>query len=253
MPWWFSYKHNGPDFTMFGAAHLSVLTLLIIACLYFILARETFRNSPKLDRNIRYTLAACLIFLEASYHIWYIVNDAWSVQFALPLHLSSITLITCIFMLITGHKRLIEITFFAGVSSAFLTLITPDVGNFGYPHFRFFHFFLSHAIVIIASIYMIAVKKTMLTFSSVMTVWLYTNLYAALIFLVNFITDGNYLYLMRKPAGPSPFDWFGPWPYYILVLQLVSLILFVFMYGLYQLLFRKGHHHNRKGNNYMHE
>ena len=35
-------------------------------------------------------------------------------------------------------------------------------------------------------------------------------------FPVNLLLGSNYLYLMRKPFQPSPLDYMGPWPWYIL-------------------------------------
>ncbi|GAK05445.1 hypothetical protein JCM19037_3944 [Geomicrobium sp. JCM 19037] len=173
--------------------------------------------------------------------MWYVVNGVWGAHFALPLHLSSITWITAVVMLLTTGQRWFEITFFAGVGSALLTLVTPDVGNFGFPHFRFFHFFSTHALVIVAVVYMLFVHRKHVFLRSVFRVWVYLNVYAAGVFMVNwFVPYANYMYLMEKPPSPSPFDWFGPWPYYIFVLQAVSLVVFLIMYGVYKLLKKSG-------------
>ncbi len=179
-------------------------------------------------------MVTALVTFEIVYQIWYILNGVWDPRFALPLHLSSVTWMTALLMLLTQRQLLFEFTFFAGVGSAMLTLITPDVGGFGFPHFRFFHFFMTHALVIVAVVYMICVHRFYVVLRSVLRSWIFLNIYAAFVFVVNLALPGaNYMYLMRKPPGPSPFEWFGPWPYYIFVLQLVSLLLFLFMYGVY--------------------
>jgi len=34
------------------------------------------------------------------------------------------------------------------------------------------------------------------------------------------------MYLGHKPKGPTPFDWFGPWPGYLVVLEVLVIVLF---------------------------
>ncbi|WP_413374783.1 TIGR02206 family membrane protein [Alkalihalobacillus sp. 1P02AB] len=236
---WFSYQNDGPIFELFGLSHLFIFILLILICLAIVLKARRVSDFPQIEKGLRYSLVIFLVALEGSYHFWLLIHGEWSIAYALPLHLSSITLITAALMLVFGKQRLFEFTFFAGVGSATLTLITPDIGGYDFPHYRYFHFFMSHAFVIVSVIYMIAVKKYKVTFRSIFPNWLWLNAYAAIVFVVNLIVDGNYMYLMRKPPGPSPFDWFGPWPYYIFVLQLVALGLFMLMYGIYRILVKE--------------
>ncbi|WP_374561690.1 hypothetical protein [Sinobaca sp. H24] len=58
------------------------------------------------------------------------------------------------------------------------------------------------------------------------------NVLAALVFLVNSLTGGNYMYLMEKPPSPTPFDWLGEWPY-LIALQPLAVGLFMLMYVFY--------------------
>ncbi|WP_160141671.1 YwaF family protein [Salicibibacter halophilus] len=238
--WWWEYSHDGPGFTMFGPAHILVIISLVIACTFVVLARNGLKQSVKKQHFFRFGCVFIFLAGEVLLQIWYIDAGAWDSSFAFPLHLSSIAWIAAIFMLLTRGQTWFEITFFVGTGSAFLTILTPDVGGYGFPHFRFFHFFITHALVIVAVVYMLAVEKMQLRLRSVFRVWLYLNGYAAVMFVFNLWVDGNYMYLMEKPPGPSPFDWFGPWPYYIFVLQVVALLVFIVMYALYRwLLSRK--------------
>ncbi|QQK80876.1 TIGR02206 family membrane protein [Salicibibacter cibi] len=237
--WWWAYTHDGPGFTMFGPAHMGVIVSLLLACVLIVLARNWFQGSIRKQNLFRFGCVAIFIAGEVLLQIWYIDASAWDPSFALPLHLSSIAWIAAIFMLLTRNQTWFEITFFVGAGSAFLTIVTPDVGNYGFPHFRFFHFFITHALVIVVVVYMMAVENMQLRFRSVFRVWLYLNGYAACMFIFNLWVDGNYMYLMEKPPGPSPFDWFGPWPYYIFALQVVALFVFIGMYGFYWWFFRK--------------
>ena len=39
----------------------------------------------------------------------------------------------------------------------------------------------------------------------------------------------NCLYLREKPWAPSPLDWLGPWPVYILGVEVLALLLLVLL------------------------
>jgi uncharacterized membrane protein YwaF len=49
--------------------------------------------------------------------------------------------------------------------------------------------------------------------------------------LFNWITDGNYLFICHKPENGSIMDFFGPWPWYILVLEVVGIVSFYIYYA----------------------
>jgi len=39
--------------------------------------------------------------------------------------------------------------------------------------------------------------------------------------LINLVTQGNYMYLMHKPPFRTMYDYMGPHPYYILVIEFI--------------------------------
>ena len=47
---------------------------------------------------------------------------------------------------------------------------------------------------------------------------------------VNFLTGGNYMFLARKPETASLLDVLGPYPWYLLSLEAVALLLFLVLY-----------------------
>ncbi len=56
-------------------------------------------------------------------------------------------------------------------------------------------------------------------------VLLWSELYILTVIPVNFLLGTNFGFLARKPDNPSLLDHLGPWPWYILSLQLVALLL----------------------------
>ena len=49
--------------------------------------------------------------------------------------------------------------------------------------------------------------------------WL--NVYVIALLPLNYLLDANYFYLIEKPINPSVLDFFGPWPVYILVAEIL--------------------------------
>ena len=63
-------------------------------------------------------------------------------------------------------------------------------------------------------------------------VWGITNLYAALMLLLNHLWGTNYGYLAHKPSQASLLDYCGPWPWYLLSMEVVALGFFFICYTL---------------------
>jgi len=49
------------------------------------------------------------------------------------------------------------------------------------------------------------------------------------VFGLNMLLGSNYMYLAHKPATASAIDFLGPWPLYLLWLELIALALFLLM------------------------
>jgi uncharacterized membrane protein YwaF len=60
--------------------------------------------------------------------------------------------------------------------------------------------------------------------------FMWLNLYLLLLIPVNLTLDANYFYLMEKPLNPSILDYFGPWPFYILVCEALAMGFFAIAY-----------------------
>ncbi|PSL50980.1 putative integral membrane protein (TIGR02206 family) [Salsuginibacillus halophilus] len=228
---WLTYQWEGPGFTLFDTPHLIALTLALVFAIIFSITAQRLKHNSGVDLLVRWVLASLLIICELAIQIWYIAEGVWDVSFALPLHISSITLFVAALLLLRPKQWLYELTVFVAGWSAVFTLVTPDLSIYGFPHARFFHFFLAHAAMLWAAVYMFSSCRFQLKLRSVFRVWGILNGYAAVMFGLNFLTGGNYLYLRKPPAQVTPVDWLGDWPYYIFVLQGFALLLFLLTYA----------------------
>lgn len=229
------YSFNRADypFQLFSLSHISMIliTFVLLACIYFF--RENIKG--KYEKHLKYTLLVCLIAGDILFHLWYLVHDRWDFVINLPLQLCSISLYLCAFMLVTRNYKVFEVSFFISMTGALIAIITPEL-FFGVPHMRFFQFFIVHIAIVLACFYMVWFEGYKPTAKSVIRAFVVLNIIAGFVFIVNQLIGSNYMFLARKPSNASMIDFLGPYPWYILALEVIALTLFI---GLYLALFKK--------------
>ena len=225
-----TYDYANNPFTFFSGHHIVALLVLLGIYLLIFLFRKKLRR-PNVDLSMRYIIAAALILQEISLSIWRYSNDAWRIGTSLPLHLCGMAIVLSAIMLINKNYTLFEINYFWGLGGAIQALLTPDIGAYGFPHYRFFQFFTSHGLLIAAVLYMVFVHKYAPTHKSIWKVFGITVAYTAFIAIFNLIFKGNYLFICWKPENGSIMDVMGPWPWYILPLTIVAIITFYIWYA----------------------
>ncbi len=217
---YFAGDYPGPEFEFFGAAHLAAISILI--ALNFWLA--SFKNAGERTKaRIRWTLAIILWVNEIAWHAWNAAVGRWTIQTMLPLHLCSVLVWVGAFMLMTKNQVIYEFAYFLGIAGAFQAVMTPDLGIYGFPHFRFFQTFLSHGLIITSSIYMTVVEGFRPTWKSLLRVAIGINIYMVVIFFVNTAIGSNYLMINGKPDTASLLDILPDWPIYIIHMEIIGI------------------------------
>jgi len=148
----------------------------------------------------------------------------------LPLHMCSAMVWICAFMLVTENYTLYEYIYFLGIGAASQALLTPDAGRYGFPHFRFFQAILSHGSIVTAAVYMTVVEGFRPYWMSLVRLAIAGNVYLAFVALVNALLGSDYMFIARKPDTPSLIDLLGPWPWYIVSLELIALVVCLLLY-----------------------
>ena len=156
-----------------------------------------------------------LVCGEASWHIWMLATGQWIIQIMLPLWLCSLAIWLSPLMLIQRRQFFYEFLYFMGILGGTMALLTPDLGIYGFPHYRFIEFLLVHGALVAAPIYMTIVEGFRPTWGSLGRVALVMLPYLAFVTWVNFRIGSNYLYTAGKLPTPSLLDLLSPWPYYI--------------------------------------
>ncbi len=214
--------YQGEAFVLFDQVHLIALGVILLIILLIFFSRN--KMSEKKKQDLRDTMATILILNEISFHLWNYFSGRWTLQTMLPLHICSILVWLSAWMLIKKSYRIYEFAYFIGIGGALQALITPDVGIYGFPHYRFFQTFISHGFIIIAAIYMTVAEEMRPTWKSILRVFIFTNLYMAAVYGINTLIGSNYLYLNHKPLTPSILDMLPDWPIYLLYMEGLGLI-----------------------------
>ncbi|WP_353948589.1 TIGR02206 family membrane protein [Sporolactobacillus sp. Y61] len=216
------------SFDLFSVEHVATLgiagLLIICLCLLTLRIRKSQGSSA-----VRIVLAAILLLTEISFQIWTLSFGKWSLQSSLPIELSDLAVILAAVMLISGSRRLFYFLYFAGIGSSLQALLTPDLGAYTFPHFRYIEFFTAHAGMIAACLLLILIKGYRPVYRWIWITFFLVNVYGIIIFFFNRMTGANYLYLMHKPSA-SLLDFLGPWPWYLLSMEGVMLLVFHILY-----------------------
>ena len=224
---YFSGDYPGPAFEFLGTAHLGALLFLVLLNLFLL----HFRNSDEITRNkVRWTLALILWGNEVAWHAWNYAGGRWTIQEMLPFHLCSILVWLGGFMLVTKNYHIYEFMYLMGMGAAIQALATPDIGIFGFPHFRFFQTFISHGLIVTSAIYMTVVEGLRPTWKSVWRVALWMNIYMIPVFFLNQAIGSNYLMINHKPPTASLLDLLPEWPIYILYMEALGLVTVLLLY-----------------------
>ena len=226
------------SFQTFGNQHLITLGIILAACV------AIFRSGRRAPVSVRRWIGLVLGFVLLSYAACLYIQQGlfhsldW--EYSLPLELCSLVLIACILSLFRPSQFLTEIAYFWGMGGVLQATVTPDLAQ-GFPSWDFILFFWGHGATLIAIVFLISGRDFRLHKYSIARMMVALNAYGLLVGTINAIAGWNYGYLCRKPAMPSLLDFLGPWPWYLLSLELIAFLTFLVLDLFWRLLvcFRK--------------
>lgn len=214
-------------FKLFGRSHFAALLCLF---LFIFICTVLSRNNDKIRSKYKMFLLIALPTQEIMYKIWAGIINGVDFKVIFSLHICSISIFLLIFTLIKYKQNIFEILYFWGLGGATQALLTPDIYVYGFPHFRFFQVFFSHGMIIATVIYFMFAERKKIRKGALKRVFVFTNLYGLIVFGLNFIFGTNYMFLNHKPETASILDALGPWPLYLIWMEVIMLIIFSLLY-----------------------
>jgi hypothetical integral membrane protein (TIGR02206 family) len=175
-------------------------------------------------------LALLLLGWFIAYHVVLIAQDDFDPSFDLPLHLTDVVTLVAAAALWTWRPLLFELTFFWGLAASLQAVLTPSLEtDEGFPSFFYWHYFITHAGVVLAALFLAFGLGLTARPGAVGRMFGATVAWALVAALGNLITGGNYMFLQEPPDTASLLDYMGPWPWYILGAAVLALALFALL------------------------
>lgn len=210
-------------FKLFSNEHFVLIFSNIIFFIFLLFIANFF------DKRHFAKITAIVIFIlklaELSYRHLYNSEEIFEL---LPLHLCNITLIFVIIMMLSGSKSLFQLCFYWSVGAIF-AVATPDV-KYSFPNFMTVSFFITHFYILFAVAYFYLYFSFRPAIWGYFTAFFTINIICLGVYFLNVHLGTNYLYVNRVPSFSSPLNYFGEWPYYIIVVELIYIILTYLLY-----------------------
>lgn len=220
---------SSSEFEFFGFAHVAAIgVILAVPIILSIVVKRV--DSTKTTQAICYGFAGVIAVNEVLNwsHRIATVGVHEFVREYMPLHVCGITVFAVVVTLIFRRQTAYEIAYFWGLVGATNAVVTPQL-EFGYPQYRFFQYFIAHGGIVAAALFATWGLDMRPTGRSVLRVFVLLNVLAIVLVGVNLMLGSNYMFLCQTPDTQSPF-FFLPWPWYLLFLDGVALVLFYVLF-----------------------
>jgi uncharacterized membrane protein YwaF len=248
---------------LFGGDHLAALAVIAIAAaaLTTMLRRVAGRPCECFcRRTVCWSLAVIVAASQVAEQIGLIGSGTWTVQESLPLHLCDLAVPVVVLALVCvaeapylagtplrpsrnnterWGQTLCELAYFWGLGGTVQALLTPDIDD-PFPSPEYIRYFTGHGGIVVSVLVLTIGLKIRPRRGSVLRVWLITNALALAVMAFNAGTGSNYMYLCGPPSHPSLFDYFGPWPWSLITLEVVGIVILALCYAPFWLTRRRG-------------
>ena len=145
----------------------------------------------------------------------------------LPFHICNYVFYIGLVSVWTKKQFLFEVTYLLGMGAAFITILTPEFKMLNV--IDYIAFFVSHALIVVFALWGIFIDGMRPRKYSVLKVYSFLWIMVLPVGLICWITGGNYMLLMEPPEVTNPLV-FGEWPWYIINISIIGLILMCLTY-----------------------
>lgn len=197
--------------------------LCVVAC---VVARRGPVGPAQLVGNL---LSVLLVADAVTFVLRPVFVGGWTAQASLPLNLCDVALVIAAVACSWPQWQFgVELTYFWGLAGTLQGVVTPDL-TASLRDLEFWEFVVGHLGIVIAALYLVVGLRLVPRTGAVYRVLLVTFGYTALVGLIDWLVDANYMYLARIPGRTSLLSVLGPWPWYIGSAAAVAVVLLLML------------------------
>jgi len=218
------------DFPLFGWLHILILALAVGSLVGLYHLRERLRR-PAVGRVFRYSVAGLIVVAEFVFQMWMASLHGWRWAEVVPLGLCAMMEWITVVALVFDLKSVIKVVLPWAFVGALLSFVVVNMGtSYGFPHFRFFHYFGIHWLFLAGNLYYLFTDRFRYAYRDLIssTVWLAGVSLAVL--AVDLATNQNFMFLVEWPSELGFVNEYAPFPLNTLALVLGAFILFNVFY-----------------------
>ncbi len=215
-------------FAHWSALHICILLLTVILPALLIFAARKYR-ATRFPRAVGAVFGIVLLANYLAYVAYRASAGYWEARYDLPMELCNWATFAAAIALLTGNAFLAELAYFWVMAGSINGVISPDL-SVSFPHIYFFIFFIAHSGLVCGALYLVFGLQLYPRPGAVLRVFLFSQVYLASAFAINFLLGGNYGYTMAKPGSASLLEALGPWPWYLLSLEGLALAFYTILY-----------------------
>jgi hypothetical integral membrane protein (TIGR02206 family) len=210
-------------FQFLSFEHITGIAAVCIVIGALALGMRSFPK-PAFGQVSRILIAGVLVLAVGGELVLDIVWFGFNIRHHVPLHLCDVSLAALLVALLWRRQWFFEFAYYFGVPGAVIALLTPDIGEPGFSS-GCFRFFFVHAASLAGVTVLIGGLGMRPGRGAPLRAVVAGHLYVLVAGTFNAVTGTNYGYLCGPPGVPSPVDYLGPWPWYLIAFEAGGLAL----------------------------
>lgn len=181
-------------FKLFGLTHILCLLFVVVGCIVIYIYRDKIKNMQDKTKNrILKSLVLLMLLNMIVFNISYLYFGIFNLKNDLPFHLCIFSGYMFMIGILFKKEQLLKITFFLSFIGPLPAMIWPDM-NGTFNSFRFYEYFISHHVYLLASLFSYYALNYKITLKDVRNVFIFTNIIFLITIPVNKIFDSNYIF-----------------------------------------------------------
>lgn len=183
---------------LFGGLHIAVSAIFAACAVLLFVFGKKLRGYGH-TKQIRIAMASLLALNMILHYGSRILLGVWSIDGDLPFHVCYVTNFAMIYILFTDNRNdIYKYFYYYTFIGPLPAIIWPDL-DYSWQSFIFWHFIISHHVMLLISLYSLIVLEYKVDLKSMLPAFVAGNLYVAAVFGMNQLLGTNYIMMTELP------------------------------------------------------